>query len=416
MSQKIEKPSLTGHRIKTRKRDEKEKYDPSAFRDAIVQGLNEASSDIDQISKFLDSTGSKLDYRRYSESLLDILFAGGILAPGGSILQDSTEKSNNIYNRLFTINLIASIFSSSNNLIQILYKLIRRYKYLEKSFDDELKKLILFLKGFSIEEREKLAKVIGICLSNGLGSPASLLPLFDAHLVKDGLSLEFAQHMFHAWLREKDIQNVGNALKKSGIESRLLELLPINKRSQENFESAFNTPGLEPIIEFQRVKASAEMKKGVQSKLEEMLKNEEPIKDMIALIKEHMSKTGMQDHETIVMVWNTLMNAVEWNKKDDLVGDQAIRHLKQYSSLLASLTETNKSQLTLLHKIQEYCYDNMNFIKVFSKIVILFYKADVLDEDAILKWYNHSHSAKGKTIFLEQMKNFIHWLQSAEEG
>ena len=32
-----------------------------------------------QVSKFLDSAGSKVDYRRYGETLFDILFAGGIL-------------------------------------------------------------------------------------------------------------------------------------------------------------------------------------------------------------------------------------------------------------------------------------------------------------------------------------------------
>ena len=80
MSQKTEKPVLQGQRIKTRKRgkknflitknmhekfvrirnftyhrwavvfsDEKEKYDPSAFRNAIIQGLNEAGNDLDQV-------------------------------------------------------------------------------------------------------------------------------------------------------------------------------------------------------------------------------------------------------------------------------------------------------------------------------------------------------------------------------
>jgi hypothetical protein len=372
MSQKTEKPSLTGHRIKTRKRDEKEKYDPSAFRDAILQGLNEANNDIDQVSKFLDLAGSRLDYRRYAEPLLDILFAGGILAPGGSVLQDAGTDKLAVYER--------SVFKAEDNptvlkaQYDILYKLIRRYKYLEKSFEDELKKLILFLKGFTDDERTKLAKVVGICLSNGLGSPACLTPLFDEHLVKDGLSLEFAQVMFRAWLQEKDIQNVGTALKKAGIESRLLDLLPINKRTQENFENYFLAAGLDPIVDFQRVKASATMKKGVQSKLEEMIRNEEPIKEMITVVKEHMSKTGMQEHETVIMVWNTLMNAVEWNKKDDLVADQAMRHLKQYAGLLKILTESGKSQLVLIQKVQEYCYDNMNFLKVFSKIIILFYK------------------------------------------
>lgn len=42
--------------------------------------------------------------------------------------------------------------------------------------------------------------------------------------------------------------------------------------------------------------------------------------------------------------------------------------------------------------------------------------ADVLSEDTVLKWYQGAHSAKGKSVFLEQMKSFVEWLQSAEEG
>lgn len=413
MSQKTEKPTLTGHRIKTRKRDEKEKYDPSAFRDAILQGLNEADNDIEQVSKFLDSAGSRLDYRRYAEPLLDVLFAGGILAPGGSVVQDAGTERTSVYEN--------SIFKTKDDTTslkaqyEILYKLIRRYKYLEKSFEDELKKLILFLKGFSEQERAKLAKVVGICLANGLGSPTCLLPLFEDHLVKEGLSLEFAQSMFKAWLQEKDMQNVATALKKAGIEGKLLELLPINKRTQENFENLFLAAGLEQIVEYQRVKANAERKKGIQSKLEDMIHNEEPVKEMISLVKDHMARTNMQEHEMVVMVWNTLMNAVEWNKKEELVADQALKHLKQYTSLLAALTENGRSELALLIKMQEYCYDNMNFLKVFQKIVVLFYKADVLGEDSIIKWYQDSHLPKGKSVFLEQMKSFIQWLQNAEE-
>ena len=56
MSQKVAKPTLTGQRIKTRKRDEKEKYDPTAFRDSIVQGLTEAQGDIEQLALTLTLT------------------------------------------------------------------------------------------------------------------------------------------------------------------------------------------------------------------------------------------------------------------------------------------------------------------------------------------------------------------------
>lgn len=67
--------------------DEKEKYDPHGFRDAVIAGLEKAE-DLEQISKFLDTAGNKLDYRRYGEVLFDILIAGGLLVPGGSISQD----------------------------------------------------------------------------------------------------------------------------------------------------------------------------------------------------------------------------------------------------------------------------------------------------------------------------------------
>ena len=69
------------------------------------------------------------------------------------------------------------------------------------------------------------------------------------------------------------------------------------------------------------------------------------------------------------------MNAVEWNKKEELVADQAMKHLKHYAPLMAALTSNTKSELALLLKVQEYCYDNMNFLKAFQKIVVLFYKS-----------------------------------------
>ena len=133
------------------------------------------------------------------------------------------------------------------------------------------------------------------------------------------------------------------------------------------------------------------------------------------------------------------MSTVEWNKKEELVAEQALKHLKQYAPLFAAFTQTSRSELTLLVRVQEFCYENMNFMKVFQKVVLLFYKskffssflfyfeqmfiqiyfyclADVLSEDVIIKWYKEGHSVKGKSVFLEQMSKFIEWLQSAEEG
>lgn len=110
------------------------------------------------------------------------------------------------------------------------------------------------------------------------------------------------------------------------------------------------------------------------------------------------------------------MSLGEWNKKEELVTDQAIKHLRGYCSLLGAFTTTDRAELGLIYKVQEFCYENMNFMKAFQKIILLFYKAEVLREESILRWYKDAHSSKGKMHFLEQMKNMVEWLQNAEEG
>lgn len=46
--------------------------------------------------------------------------------------------------------------------------------------------ILLFLKGFTEEERRKLAIITGIIMANGLASAKVLNPIFEEHLVKEG--------------------------------------------------------------------------------------------------------------------------------------------------------------------------------------------------------------------------------------
>lgn len=141
----------------TTRTDEKEKYDPTGFRDAVIAGLEKTGGDLDAISKYLDGAGNKLDYRRYGEVLFDILIAGGLLVPGGSISQDGEKPSTD-----------CCIFTASEDLDamhsheQVFIKLMRRYKYLEKMFEEEMKKVLIFIKGFTPSERIKLARMTAL--------------------------------------------------------------------------------------------------------------------------------------------------------------------------------------------------------------------------------------------------------------
>lgn len=68
--------------------DEKEKFDTTGFRDSLLTGLVEAGTDLEAVTKYLDAAGSKLDYRRYGETLFDILITGGILGASGVSVGD----------------------------------------------------------------------------------------------------------------------------------------------------------------------------------------------------------------------------------------------------------------------------------------------------------------------------------------
>ena len=62
MAQK-ELPTLAGHKLRTRKRDEKVKYDPGSFCVQLVAGINKAEGNLEDVSKYLDQASSSLDYR-----------------------------------------------------------------------------------------------------------------------------------------------------------------------------------------------------------------------------------------------------------------------------------------------------------------------------------------------------------------
>ncbi|XP_022241275.1 basic leucine zipper and W2 domain-containing protein 2-like [Limulus polyphemus] len=377
MSQKTEKPTLSGQRIKTRKRDEREKYDPSGFRDLILQGLNEAGSSLDAVYKFLDTAGSKLDYRRYGEVLFDILLAGGHLAPGGTIVTDFDT------NKLLRTEVC--VFSADDDLdslkgyAQLITKLVRRYKYLEKTLEDEFKKVLVFLKAFSPEERTKLAKVTCILVGSGLVPSVVLISCLQDHLIKDGIALQFLLDFFKTWLLEKDAPTLWTALRKAGLETRLMEFLPTTRQTPEIFHETFENHGLSSLLDYLKAHQDTSVKKDLQQQVVPLLKNDAPMKEILSLLKDYQNKHSLLEHDLAVLVWKTLMAAVEWNKKEELVAEQAFKHLKKYSALLAAFTQSGKSELALLIKIQEFCYDNMNFMKVFRKIVFLLYKSKFED-------------------------------------
>lgn len=118
------------------------------------------------------------------------------------------------------------------------------------------------------------------------------------------------------------------------------------------------------------------LKKKLQKELLEKFEMEESVGEMQEFVADYMQINSIGEQEATIIIWNTIMSSVEWNKKEDLVAEQALKHLKQYSSLLSYVAKSPKSELALLIKIQEYCFDNMSFMNVFHKIVVMLYKCE----------------------------------------
>jgi len=418
MSQKAELPSLTGHRTKTRKRDEKKVYDPSGFRDSVIEGLEqtkgddiEEPADLDAISKWLDSAGNKLDYRRYGEALLEILIAGGLLAPGGSLQQDGEKESRSTRACIFQDGVDLTRIKAWDNVI---VKLMRRYKYLEKMLSEEMKKILVYLRGFTEEHRIRLAQITAIWCCSGLIMPNTIVVVINEHQVKDSIALDFMIEVLKVVKTEKGSATVLNLLKKSGMENMLSELFPTNKRSTENMKNHFINAGLPEIVAYLSSIENAGAKKEMQRNLRGNIAEGVSSKEILAELKDSVKRNSLSEPETATMIWNAVMTAVDWNKKEDMLQEQALKHLKEYIPLFKVFTTTAKSEMALCNRIQEFCYDNQNFLKCFNKIVLLFYKTEVLSEEVILKWYKDGHVPKGWTVFMEQMKKFVDWLEQAE--
>jgi len=305
--------------------------------------------------------------------LFDILIAGGILAPGGTIVIDP-DPNKLSKTELCVFSTPSDDVEAIRSFSQAIVKLTRRFMYLEKTLEDEFKKIIVFLKGFNPEQRVKLAKITAILISGGLMPVSVLNSALQDHFIKDGIAIDFLVAVLQTWLNEKDAATIWSTMKKGGLDLKVMNFLPVSKRSSEYLSSIFLNGGLAQLLEHQKAGQSSLVKKELQNQIGELLKEDVSVKEIISLVKEASAKNNLMDQEIVVLLWNTLMSAVEWNKKEELVAEQALKHLKGYTPLLAAFTITAKSQLALMTRIQEYCYENMNFLKVFQKIILLFYK------------------------------------------
>ncbi|GAB5592840.1 hypothetical protein Unana1_07740 [Umbelopsis nana] len=401
------KPALHGVKIKQRKSVQKAqaKHEPEIFRDSFLKPLNAAKpNDYDDLTQKLDAAGNTLDYRKYGDSLFEILIIGGILEPGG-IVDDDAERSP------------FSIFSATEDVddirkhVEVFNKLIRRYKYLQRSFEETLQNILQYINKWTAEENNKLATAVGFFITSQLASVSVLKVLFKDYLVKDGFSLQFATVTFKTMLGEQSMDQLGRALISSGLDAKLIELFPPNKRDEECFARHFEVEDMKPLVEFHQRNQRNSHKDELLAHTKEMLEGEASPQEVIAYLKTEV-KGGLTEQDAIQMIWVAIIDSVDLlNARPDQVEQKIMGFLKEWVSVLEAFSNSPKTEVILLQKVQLTCYENAKLTKFYRQIVTLLYKEDVVSDTAIVYWSEKGIKPQGKNAFLKQMEPFVKWLK-----
>ena len=299
--------------------------------------------------------------------------------------------------------------------VDVLNKLIRRYKYLQQTLEDALKRHLVYIHKLSEEDLNKFGTAVGLLIGLQLMTFGTLSVLQAEHLVKEGLSLKFLTIVIRTFLRESSIEQLGSSLQKSNMDEGLLNFFPINKRSAEYFGRHFAAEGLDDVVEYHRRKMLNKSKQQLSNLLHEQFSSASNAAEIITFLKQEFKTSVMTEEERIVLVWDSLIKSADLSTRADQASQQVLKTVQNWSKVLAEFCPTTKGEASLLSRIQSSCYEDARLTNCFRNIVMLLYNREVLSEDTILGWNERSANLKGRPVFKKQLEPFIEWLRTAEE-
>ncbi|KAI8064821.1 uncharacterized protein B0P05DRAFT_554490 [Gilbertella persicaria] len=92
--------------------------------------------------------------------------------------------------------------------------------------------------------------------------------------------------------------------------------------------------------------------------------------------------------------------------------------LNKWAPLVGKMTHLPEDQLHVLQVLQKYCASEEYLGKLFLGALQIFYNADIVEEEAIRRWYNSnelSMASPAESKLREKASKFIEWLDEAEE-
>ncbi|XP_031401368.1 protein krasavietz-like [Punica granatum] len=405
-----EKPTLGGARIKTRKRNIAAPLDPAAFADAVVQIYLENAGDLELVAKSIES--SDLNFSRYGDTFFEVVFTGG-RTQTGTIKPEEGERH--------PYSVLECEASREVILPSVIYiqKILRRKPFLIKNLENVMQRFLQSLELFEENERKKLAIFTALAFSqklSGLPPETVFQPLLKDNLVAKGLVLSFMTDFFKEYLVDNNLDDLISILKRGKVEDNLLDFFPPTKRSAEIVSEHFSKEGLTMLVEYNEKKIFEVKLKEMKSSLTTQIAEEVDVDEVIETLKQQVRDAKFPDIEVVRMLWDVIMDAVQWSGKNQQQNaNAALRQVKTWAKLLHAFCTSGKLELELIYKVQIQCYEDAKLMKLFPEIIRNLYDQDVLAEDTILHWFRKGTNSRGRQTFVKALEPFINWLEEAEE-
>ncbi|GFZ11373.1 ARM repeat superfamily protein [Actinidia rufa] len=432
--------SLGGTRIKTRKRNIAAPLDPATFADAVVQIYLDNAGDLELVAKTIES--ADLNFSRYGDTFFEaknhlhaellafhllaqrithvlrcallpqVVFTGGRTQPGTTKPDEGDQHPYSI---------IDCEPKREAILPSVIYiqKILRRKPFLIKNLENVMRRFLQSLELFEENERKKLAIFTALAFSqklSGLPPETVFQPLLKDNLVAKGIVLSFITDFFKEYLIDNSLDDLIAILKRGKMEENLLDFFPSAKRSAEAFSEHFTKEGLVPLVEYNEKKIFEVKLKEMKSALTTQIAEETDITEVIETVKQHVKDAKLPDIEVVRILWDVLMDAVQWSGKNQQQNaNAALRQVRAWANLLNTFCTSGKLELELLYKVQVQCYEDAKLMKLFPEIVRSLYDQDVLAEDTILHWFRKGTNPKGRQTFVKALEPFVKWLEEAEE-
>jgi hypothetical protein len=408
------KPSLQGVRIKARKGAVKAhaKHEPSIFRDQLYKHLETVQEgDFDSFATKLVQAGSTLEFLKYADALFEIILVGGLIQPGGSYMDDGAPVSPfTIFNAKEPVEV-----DEIKKYVEVLNKLIRRYKYLQKPLEESaLPGLLQYIHRWSPAQKDKLSIATGLLISQALANSSCLLSLTKDHLVKNDVSVSVVTLIFRAYLLDQTMEHLAATLKRGGVKD-LLAFFPPNKRDAKSLDEHFKKEGLPQVAEWWAKKQYAIVKDSIVKELQELCEREEPPDQIISSIKSKQEELPLPETELVQCIWQGLMASVDWSARPDQIEGLALREVGKYAPILEPFCNGPKTEVALINVVQVYCYEDTRIIKAFPQILKVLYNKDCISDQAIIYWHQKGSKAQGRQHFLKSTESLVKFLQEQED-